>query len=67
MFYFMKKTKGKKLKKKLHKLILKQNREKAKKEGFYDGRFSEKVIPDKKKKTNKEACRKFKQKKEGVK
>jgi|GEM_PF-3411025 len=56
-------TKIKKIKKKLHKLILKHNREKAKEEGFYDGRFSERVIPDKKKKANKEACRRFKQKK----
>jgi hypothetical protein len=27
--------------------------------GFYDGRFAPKVIPNKKKKADKEACRKY--------
>lgn len=35
-------------------------RETRKEAGFYDGRFSPKVIADKKKKANKDACRNFK-------
>ncbi|MDD3876496.1 MAG: hypothetical protein PHT69_07725 [Bacteroidales bacterium] len=53
----------KKVKKKLHKLILSENREKAKEQGFFDGRFCEKQIPDKKKKAKAKACRKNKGKK----
>ncbi len=53
----MKRTKALK---KIHKHLLLKSREKAKAQGFYDGRFSEKVIPDKKKKASAEACRKNK-------
>lgn len=51
----------KKKKRKLHKALMKANREKAKEQGFFDGRFGQRVVPDKKKKAQKEACRKFKQ------
>jgi len=34
------------------------NRLSAKEQGFFDGRFMPKVVPDKKKKTNKICCRK---------
>lgn len=37
------------------------DREKAKKDGFYDGRFSPKVFKDKKKEARKRSCRKWKQ------
>jgi hypothetical protein len=36
-----------------------KNREEAKKQGFYDGRFRNKVVPDKKKEENKNAAKKF--------
>jgi len=51
------------MKSKVRKLILSVIREKAKKEGFFDGRFSPRVVPDKKKKASAEACRKTKGKK----
>ena len=35
-------------------------REDRKEAGVYDGRFAPKVIPNKKKKANKDSCRKFK-------
>lgn len=38
--------------------IKKKNREAAIADGAYDGRFSPKVVPDKKKKTDKEKARK---------
>jgi len=53
----MKRTKALK---KIHKHLLKKNRDAARAQGYYDGRFSEKVIPDKKKKASAEACRKNK-------
>ncbi len=34
------------------------NRNSAKEQGFYDGRFMPKVVPDKKKKLSKAACKK---------
>ena len=34
-----------------------QNRENAKEQGFYDGRFKPKVIEDKKKQADKDACK----------
>lgn len=36
------------------------NRQKAKAQGFYDGRFRSRVTPDKKKKASAEACRSIK-------
>jgi hypothetical protein len=45
--------KGKKRDKRLDKLEAKLNRLLAKEQGFYDGRFKEKVVPDKKKKLKK--------------
>ena len=45
------------MKSRLQKLILTDVREKAKSEGFYDGRFRSRVVPDKKKKASAEACR----------
>ncbi len=45
------------MKSRLQKLILTDIREKAKSEGFYDGRFRSRVVPDKKKKASAEACR----------
>lgn len=41
-------------------------REDAKEQGFYDGRFRSRVVPDKKKKQSKEAARKYR-KKRGIK
>ena len=35
-------------------------REKAKTQGFYDGRFRSRITPDKKKKASAEACRNIK-------
>lgn len=36
------------------------NRQDAKAQGFYDGRFRPRVVTDKKKKASKEAARRFK-------
>ena len=36
------------------------NRQNAKDQGFYDGRFRRRVVADKKKKASKEAARRFK-------
>jgi hypothetical protein len=52
--------KKKSVKKDLLKLGKGENREKAKEQGYYDGRYRSKVVPDKKKKENKEAARKKK-------
>ncbi len=38
-----------------------QNRESAKEQGFYDGRFRPKVVKDKKKQADKDACKKWKE------
>jgi hypothetical protein len=54
--------KPKSSKARLHKLRKSKIREDAKEQGYYDGRFSTRAIPDKKKKQNKEAARKFRQK-----
>lgn len=48
-----------KLKKHSHSLEKKIQRQNAIDQGAYDGRFSIKVIPDKKKKQDKEAARKW--------
>lgn len=37
-----------------------KQRESRIEQGFYDGRYKEKVIPDLKKKTSKEECKKWK-------
>ena len=37
-----------------------RQREIAKEQGYYDGRFAPKSIPDKKKKADKEACKNWK-------
>lgn len=50
--------KKKNVKKDLLKLGKAENREKAKEQGYYDGRYRSRVVPDKKKKANKEAARK---------
>ena len=47
------------MKKEIEKYIKGKNREKAKEQGFYDGRFRTRVVPDKKKSSAK-ACRKNK-------
>ena len=44
-------------KKKEQNIDAKINREQAKEQGFYDGRFRSKVVPDKKKKKSKEQAR----------
>jgi hypothetical protein len=51
------------MKSKLHKQVLSGARENAKAQGFYDGRFRLRVVPDKKKKISAEACRIYRQKK----
>ena len=56
------KKKKKSVKKDLLKLGKAENREKAKEQGFYDGRYRGRVVPDKKKKEDKEASRKFRHK-----
>ena len=48
------------MKKEIEKYIKAKNREKAKAQGFYDGRFRTRVVPDKKKKNSAKACRKNK-------
>lgn len=40
--------------------LLNLQRESAKAQGFYDGRFRQRAIEDKKKKTSKNYCRNFK-------
>ena len=49
-------------KSKIHKIKKGAVREDAKEQGFYDGRFRSRVVPDKKKKQSKESARKFKKK-----
>lgn len=49
-----------KKKSKLSSLLKGLERENRKEQGFFDGRFSPKVIKDKKKQQSKDACRKFK-------
>jgi uncharacterized protein YueI len=49
--------KKKNVKKALLKLAKSENREQAKEQGYYNGRFRERVVPDKKKKASKEAAR----------
>ena len=44
----------------LDKYLLSKNRESAKEQGFYDGRFRSKVIPNKKKQKQKERIKSFK-------
>jgi hypothetical protein len=51
-------TKKKKKKSKLYLHIESQNREKAKEQGFYDGRFKTKIIRNKKKEAIKKQTRK---------
>ena len=50
--------KKKNVKKDLLKLGKAENREKAKEQGYYDGRFRKRVVPDKKKQADKKAARK---------
>lgn len=50
--------KKKNVKKDLLKLGKAENREKAKEQGFYDGRYRNRVVPDKKKKASKDGARK---------
>lgn len=52
--------KNKNVKKELLKLGKAENREKAREQGYYDGRYRSKVVPDKKKKASKEKARKGK-------
>ena len=52
--------KKKNVKKDLLKLGKAENREKAKEQGYYDGRYRPRVVPDKKKKADKEGARKKK-------
>lgn len=49
-------------KERIHKLRKGAVREDAKVQGFYDGRFRQRVVPDKKKKQSREASRKFRKK-----
>ena len=51
-------VKKKNVKKDLLKLGKAENREKAKEQGYYDGRYRPRVVPDKKKKASKEEARK---------
>lgn len=51
-------AKKKKIKKKKDNYQAKKNRESAIEQGFYDGRFRKRVVPDKKKKERKEKARK---------
>jgi hypothetical protein len=44
---------------KLHKLRKGKVREDAKEQGYYDGRFHTRIVPDKKKKQDKEKARKY--------
>lgn len=48
------------MKKEIEKYIKGKNREKAKRQGFYDGRFRTRIVPDKKKENSAKACRKNK-------
>jgi len=50
----------KKKKNKVALFLKARQRESAIEQGFYDGRFSPKTIPDKKKKASKEACKNWK-------
>ena len=43
--------------KRIKKYLKARNREKAKEQGFFDGRFRSRIVPDKKKKAAREACR----------
>jgi hypothetical protein len=56
--YNMKKLYNKKKKSKLYIHIETKNREKAKEQGFYDGRFKTKIIRNKKKEAIKKLSRK---------
>ena len=53
--------KSKSPKTRLHKHRKARVRQDAKEQGYYDGRFRTRTVPDKKKKQSKEAARKFKQ------
>lgn len=46
-------------KEKLFEIAVNENREIAKEQGFYDGRFRSRVIPDKKKLNQIKSCRRF--------
>ncbi len=45
------------MKKDVHNYIKARNREKAREQGFYDGRFRSRVVADKKKKASARKCR----------
>lgn len=55
LFFIMKK-----IKKRYKKLQNKINRQNAIEQGFYDGRFRNKIVPNKKKKENKEGKKNYK-------
>lgn len=44
----------------LRKIEIAKERERRKEQGFFDGRFAPKSIPDKRKQANKRACRNWK-------
>lgn len=59
----MKKQKEKE-KKSLHKTLKATIRKNALKDGYYDGRFKTKTLPNKKRKNDKQECKKYKNNRE---